>query len=125
MRTTLLLISGVSILLCGCGRASGKLAQFAENTRTVTEQMAFDSERSNAEREKQNDPNIGDERNPPRLKFSERYETREGPDGLFVYDTETHSIARIGNQAQQGLNMGQAANALDALNTADAKGAGQ
>lgn len=123
MRATLCLLSSLLVLLGGCRRATNTVAQFAENTRTSTERMASDSDQSNAEREKRADPYIADVRAPPSVKLVERYETRQGPDGLFVYDTETHSIARLDNQAQTGLNIKQADDAVDALTAADAKGA--
>ena len=85
--------------------------------------MAIDSDQSNAEREKRADPYLADVRAPPSVKLVERYETRQGPDGLFVYDTETHSIARLDSQPQTGLNPKQADDAVDALSAADARGA--
>lgn len=121
MRAALCFVAGVALLLGGCRRTSDTVAQFAENTRTATEQMAVATERANEAREKRIDPNIGDARNPQPLKLSERYETREGPDGLLVYDTEKHSIARIGSQSQSGLTLEQANKAVEALSDADAK----
>jgi len=123
MRAALCLLSGLVVLLGGCRRATETVTQFAENTRTSTERMAIYSDQSNAEREKRNDPYIADVRAPPSVKLVERYETRQGPDGLFVYDTETHSIARLDSQPQTGLNIKQADDAVDALTAADAKGA--
>lgn len=123
MRATVCLISGLVLLLGGCSRTSHIVGQFAENMRTATEQMAFNTEQENQQRERRIDPYISETRNPPALKLVERYETREGPDGLFVYDTEKHSIARIGSQAQTGLTLEQATEAVDALSAADAKGA--
>lgn len=122
VRTTLCLLGGLAALLGGCRRVSDSVARLAENTRTATEQMAVASDRQNEAREKQIDPYIGEARQPPPLKLTERYETRQGPDGLFVYDTESHSVARIGSQAQAGLTMEQASKAVDALTDADAKG---
>ena len=123
MRAALCLLSGLVVLLGGCRRATDTVAQFAENTRTSTERMAIDSDQSNTDREKRDDPYVSDVRAPqPSVKLVERYETRQGPDGLFVYDTETHSIARIDSQPQAGLNMKQADDAVDALTSADAKG---
>lgn len=122
MRATLCLVFALAGLLSSCKRATGTVAQFAENTRTATEQMAYTSEQENAARDKNIAPAIGEARNPQPLKLVERYETREGPDGLFVYDTETHSIARIGSKPQSGLNFEQASKAVGALTAADAKG---
>jgi hypothetical protein len=85
--------------------------------------MASASERSDEERERSIDPHIADIHTAPPVKLVERYETRQGPDGLFVYDTETHSIARLGGQQQAGLTLKQASDAVDALSAADAKGA--
>lgn len=62
------------------------------------------------------DPDVGSLRHLPALKLTERYETREGPDGLFIYDTQEHSVARIDQQAQTGLTVDEAKAALDTLN---------
>lgn len=123
MRVALCLLCSLAVALGGCRRATHTVAQFAENTRTATERLAFDSDQSNEQRERQNDPYVSDMRNPPALKLVERYETRQGPDGIFVYDTETHSIARIADQTQAGLTLDQADKAVDALSALDAKGA--
>lgn len=123
MRAALCLLSSLLVLLGGCRRATETVSQFAENTRTSTERMAIDSDQSNAEQEKRNDPYVADVRERPSIKLVERYETRQGPDGLFVYDTETHSVARLDSQPQTGLNIKQADDAVDALTAADAKGA--
>lgn len=125
MRAAPCLFFSLAILLGGCRRTTDTVAQFAENTRTATEQLAFNSEQSNEQREKRIDPYVGEARNPPPLKLVERYETREGPDGLFIYDTEKHSIARIGDQSQAGLTLDQANKAVDVLSAADEKGQSQ
>jgi hypothetical protein len=116
-------MTSLMVLLSGCRRATETVSQFAENTRNSTERMASDSDQSNADREKREDPYIADVRAPPSVKLVERYEARQGPDGIFVYDTETHSIARLDNQATTGLNLKQADDAVDALTAADARGA--
>jgi len=108
----------VSLLLSGCDR----VARLAESTRTATEQMASRSDERNRYREIEIDPSVGALRRPPSPLFGERFETREGPDGYFVYDTQTQSVARIGGQRQSGLTYEQAKDAFDALADADAKG---
>jgi hypothetical protein len=40
---------------------------------------------------------------------------RAGPDGFMVYDTENHTIARIGSQSQAGLSLDQAKKSTEAL----------
>lgn len=122
MRRTLCVLSGLAILLTGCRRATDTVAQFAENARTATERLASDDDASNDERERRIIPYVSDIHTPPPLTLVERYETREGPDGIFVYDTEAHAIARLDGQAQTGLNLKQADDAVDALSAADAKG---
>lgn len=119
------LVLSAAVLLGGCRRTSDTVAQFAENTRTATERLAVDSERANQQREEKIDPSMSEVRNPPPVQLVKRYETREGPDGLFIYDTEKHSVARIGAQAQSGLTQEQADKAVGALVTADAKGAAE
>lgn len=125
LRVALRALPAAALLLAGCHRVTGTVSQIAENTRTATEQMAFDSEAQNARREARIDPYVGELRRPPPLRFAERYETREGPDGLFIYDSQRHSIARIGSQSQAGLSVDQAQSALDALNAAEVKHPGQ
>lgn len=123
MRASLCLLSGLLVLLGGCRRSSDAVARFAEVTRTSTERMVVDSELENERRERRGAPDIADMHNPPPVKLVERYETRQGADGLFVYDTETHSVARLSNQQQSGLTPKQAETAVDALVALDAKGA--
>jgi hypothetical protein len=118
MRANLYLVCASALLVTGCGRALHSVADVAENTRTATEQMASASDASNASREIQIYPEASALRGPPPLKLSQRYETREGPDGFMVYDTENHTIARIANQSQAGLTMDQAAKAAEALSWA-------
>lgn len=122
MRATLCLLCGLAALLGGCRRSTASLAQLAENMRSSTERMAVDTERANEQRER-GVPDVADLRNPPPVKLVERYETRQGPDGVFVYDTETHSVARMGSQQQSGLTPEQAEKSVDALTALDAKGA--
>ncbi|MDB5427820.1 MAG: hypothetical protein JWR47_2921 [Phenylobacterium sp.] len=124
MRATVCLLCAAGLLLAGCGRALHSVAGVAENARTATEQMASASEASNASREVLIYPEASTLRGGPSLALTQRYETREGPDGFMIYDTETHTIARIGNQTQSGLTMEQAKKAADALSTA-ASHAGQ
>ena len=118
MRTTLCFLLAAGFLLTGCGRALHSVADVAEHTRTATERMASASEVSNASKEIQIYPEASGLRGPPPLKLSTRYETREGPDGFMVYDTENHTIARIANQTQAGLTMDQAQKATEALSWA-------
>jgi len=122
MRATLCLFAGLVVVLGGCRRATDTLTQFAENTRTSTERMAVDSAQENERRERRAAPDIAELRSPPAIKLVKRYETRQGPDGLFVYDTERHSTARFGAQLQSGLTPEQATEVVDALEAADAKG---
>ena len=124
MRGTLGFLCAAGLLLAGCGRALHSVADVAENTRTATEQMASASEASNASKEVLIYPEASSLRGTPTFTLTQRYETREGPDGFMIYDTETHTIARIGNQTQSGLTMEQAKKAADALSTA-ASHAGQ
>lgn len=124
MRATLCLFCAAGLLLAGCGRALHSVADVAENTRTATEQMASASEASNASREVLIYPESSTLRGGQTVAFTQRYETREGPDGFMIYDTESHTIARIGNQTQSGLTLEQAKKAEDALVTA-ASHAGQ
>ena len=84
--------------------------------------MALRSEERNRQREIEIDAGAGQMGRPARPLFVERFETREGPDGYFIYDTQTHSIARIGGQRQSGLTYEQARDAFEALADADAKG---
>jgi hypothetical protein len=123
MRASLCICCGLAVLLTGCKRPTATLAQFAENTRSSTERMAVLSEQENEQRERNSVPDIADIRNPPPVALVERYETRQGPDGLFVYDTETHSVAQVAGQPQAGLKPKQAEDAIDALEALDAKGA--
>jgi len=123
MRATLCLLCGLAFLLGGCRRSADSLADLAENTRSSTERMVVDTEQANAQRERRGAADVGDMHNPPPVKLVERYETRQGPDGLFVYDTETHSTARLGRQAQSGLTPQEAETSVDALMALDAKGA--
>lgn len=111
-------LATVCLLVGGCDR----VARLAEDTRTATEQMAALSDERNRQREIEIDPSAGQLRRPPSPLFVERFETREGPDGYFIYDTQTQSIARIGGQRQSGLTFDQAREAFDALAAADAKG---
>lgn len=122
MRATLWLLCGLAALLSGCGRSTASLAQFAENAHDSTERMALNTERANEQRE-HGTLDVADTRNGPAVKLMERYETRQGPDGVFVYDTETHSVARMGSQQQSGLTPQQAMKSVDALVALDAKGA--
>src|SRR5436190_6770941 len=101
MRATLCLLCA-GLLLSGCGRSFRSLSSMAENTRTATEQMASAEAASNVRREIEIYPDASTLRETPALKLSQRYETREGPDGFMVYDTQTHTIARIGSQRQAG-----------------------
>ena len=102
-------------LLSGCGDAVHSVAGVAETTRTATEQMVTASNASNATREVEIYPEAGSLRGPPPITFTKRYEMREGPDGFMVYDTENHTIARIGNRSQAGLSLDQAQEATEAL----------
>ncbi|HXD25617.1 MAG TPA: hypothetical protein VN609_06775 [Propionibacteriaceae bacterium] len=77
--------------------------------------MASASEVANVSREIEIYPDASSLRNTPPLKLSQRYETRQGPDGFMIYDTEAHSIARIGSQNQAGLTLDQAEKASEAL----------
>jgi hypothetical protein len=119
MRGFTLALCVAAIALTGCGRAVHSVAAMAESTRTATEHMVSASAASNASREIEIYPGAAGLRGTPPLKLSARYETREGPDGFMVYDTENHTIARIGNQAQAGLSMDQAQQATEALAWAD------
>jgi hypothetical protein len=119
MRGLLLPVCVAAIALTGCGRALHSVAAMAESTRTATEHMASASAASSASREVEVYPGAAGLRGTPPLKLSARYETREGPDGFMVYDTENHTIARIGNQSQAGLSMDQAQKAAEALSWAD------
>jgi hypothetical protein len=118
MRITFCLLCASGVLLTGCGRALHSVADMAENTRTATEHLVTSTEASNASKEIQIYPDASGLRGPPALKLSERYETREGPDGFMVYDTENHTIARIANQSQAGLTLDQAQKATEALSWA-------
>jgi hypothetical protein len=118
MRATLFLLCATSLLLAGCGRALHSVAQIAENTRTATEHLATTSDAKNASKEVEIYPDASSLRGPPPIKLSERYETRQGPDGFMVYDTENHTIARIANQSQAGLTLDQALKATEALSWA-------
>ena len=120
MRATLCLLCAFGLLTTGCGRALHSVANVAENTRTATEHMAEATDASNASREVQIYPDASSLRGEPAVSLSKRYEVREGADGFMIYDTEYHTIARIGNQSQAGLTMDQAQKAVDALSTADA-----
>ncbi|WP_372785092.1 hypothetical protein [Phenylobacterium sp.] len=119
MRTTLGLICAAGLLLSGCGRALHSVAAVAENTRTATEQLASTSDATAARKEIELYPDAMNMRSAQTpLKLSERYETREGPDGFMVYDTENHTIARIASQTQAGLTLDQAQKATEALSWA-------
>jgi hypothetical protein len=124
MRAPLCLLCAAGLLLAGCGRTLHSVADVADNTRTATEQMASASAASSASREVLIYPEASSLRATSPLTLTQRYEMREGPDGFMIYDTESHSIARIGNQAQAGLTLEQAKKASDALTTA-ASHAGQ
>jgi hypothetical protein len=115
-----LYLTMVLLALCGCKRMAAGIASLAENTRTATERLVSDSNEAADQRERAAGYEGAALRATP-LKLNERYETRQGPDGLFIYDTQEHVTARIGNQTQAGLNMDQAHAALDALNAQDAK----
>lgn len=115
MRTTLCLLCAAGFLLAGCGRALHSIASVAESTRTATEQLALSNAASNASREVEIYPDASGLRGTPPLTLSARYETRQGPDGFMVYDTENHTIARIGSQNQAGLTLDQAKEATEAL----------
>jgi hypothetical protein len=115
MRGALCLLCAASLLLGGCGRALRSVADVAENARTATEQMVSTSSETNAQREIALDPDAADMRTTPELKLSQRFEMRAGPDGFMVYDTENHTIARIGNQSQAGLSLDQAKKSTEAL----------
>ena len=119
MRMTMGLFCAASLLLAGCGRTLHSVADVAENTRTATEHLVSASEASNVSKEIQIYPDASSLRTTPPLKLYHRYETREGPDGFLVYDTENHTIARIGNQAQAGLSQAQALEATEALSWAN------
>jgi hypothetical protein len=125
VRKVLCLFSGLVFLLGGCRRATDTVARLAESTRTATEQLVFERELADEQRERRIDPYVGNLRHPSPLKLVERYETREGPDGLFIYDTQAHMIARIGGQSQSGLTLDQAKDAIDALSAYDAKHPGK
>jgi hypothetical protein len=84
--------------------------------------MAFDTEQASEQRERHGGLVVADMRSPPPVQLVKRYETRQGADGLFVYDNETHSVARIGSQEQSGLTPQQAEKSVDALAALDAKG---
>ena len=120
MRAVLCVLCAATLLTTGCGRGLRSVASVAESTRTATEQMASASEASNVQREIEIYPEVATLRSAPGLTLRDRYETRQGPDGFLIYDTETHSIARIGNQTQSGLTLDQAEKAADALGGADA-----
>jgi hypothetical protein len=115
MRTTLGLLCVAGLALTGCGRTLHSVATMAENTRTATEHLVSASEASNAQKEVEIFPDASSLRTTPPLKLSERYEMRDGPDGFMVYDTENHTIARIGSQTQTGLTLDQAQKASEAL----------
>jgi hypothetical protein len=124
MRATVYGLCAVVLLLGGCRRAIHSVADMAENTRTATEKLVTTSNAANAQKEIEINPDAGILRNAPPVQLSRRYETREGPDGFMIYDTQDHTIARIGNQTQAGLTLDQAKKAADALSGADAKGRG-
>lgn len=105
--------------LSGCSRAAHTLAGVAESTRTATEQMVATSEIANDRLESKIDPDARTMRQTPGLKLTQRFETREGPDGYMIYDTESHQIARIQGQNQSGLTYEDAERAQEALVSAD------
>jgi hypothetical protein len=115
-------LGAICLLVGGCNPIGDRVARLAESTRSATEQMASKSEERNRQREIEIDVSAGQLRRPPSPLFVERFETREGPDGYFIYDTQTQSIARIGGQRQSGLTYEQAEDAFGALADADAKG---
>jgi hypothetical protein len=115
------------VLLClalapgGCGRATNAIAHLARDTRTATERFARDSEEAAQSRERRNDPYLANLRHRPPVRFAERYEARELPDGYEVYDTQEHAIVRFGSQTQTGLSFRQAQDAIQALQGDDTK----
>lgn len=111
-----------AIALSGCGRTLSSVADVAENTRTATEHMASASYASNVQKEIEIYPDANSLRRIEPLQLSQRYETRQGPDGFMVYDTENHTIARIANQSQAGLTLAQAQEASEALSWASSHG---
>jgi hypothetical protein len=120
MRTTLCLLCAAGLLLAGCGRALHSVADAAENARTATERMASATYASDVQKEIQIYPDATNLRRPEEpIRLSTRYETREGPDGFMVYDTQNHTIARIGNNSQAGLTQDQAREAAEALSWAN------
>lgn len=122
MRATLSLLCAAGLVLTGCGRTLRSVTSMAENTRTATEQMASSEAASNVRREIQIYPDASTLRETPALKLSQRYETREGPDGFMVYDTQNHTIARLGSRSQAGLTLEQAKTASEALTWANNHG---
>jgi hypothetical protein len=125
MRATFYVLCTAVLLLTGCRRAIHSVTDVAENTRTATEQLVSASNASNAQKEIEINPDVASLRNATPVQLSQRYETREGPDGFMIYDTQEHTIARIGNQSQSGLTLDQAKKAADALSGADAKSRAQ
>jgi hypothetical protein len=120
MRTALCLLSAAGLLLAGCGRTLHSIADVAENTRTATEQMASATYASDVKKEIEIYPDATAlRRRQEPLRLSTRYETRQGPDGFMVYDTQNHTIARIANQSQAGLTQDQAREAAEALSWAN------
>ena len=119
MRLRTFLPLATAILLTGCSRGLHWVANQAENTRSAAEQLAYANEINNDRRESQIDPDARMARQSEPLKLTRRFETREGPDGYMVYDTEAHQIARIGNQSQSGLTYEQAQKAEGALANPD------
>src|SRR5258708_1224809 len=119
MRTTFCLLCASGLLLTGCSQALHSVADVAENTRTATEHMASATYASDVQKEIKIYPDATNLRRPEEpLRLSTRYETRQGPDGFMVYDTENHTIARIANQSQYGLTLDQAQKATEALSWA-------
>ena len=120
MRATLCFICASGLLLTGCGRALHSVADVAENTRTATERMASATYASDVKKEIEIYPDATAlRRREAPLRLSTRYETRQGPDGFMVYDTQNHTIARIANQSQAGLTEDQAREAAEALSWAN------
>lgn len=122
MRSAIWALGAAALLLSACGRSLHSLAALAEGARTATEQMVSASDINNDRRESRLNPEARTLRQGTPLKLSERYETREGPDGFMVYDTETHQIARLEGQSQSGMTYEDAQKAEEALMSADAKG---
>jgi len=122
MRATLCVIMGLTLLVGACRRTSEGVARLAENTRSATERLAYDSEQSSAERERRISPDTDAVHGGTPVQLVERYQTRQGPDGLFIYDMQKHEIASLDAKSQSGLTPDQASKAVDALTAADVKG---